>query len=401
MIKQLMWMVVMAAALGIAHADPEFQFSGFGTLGIVHSNNDKEDYASTNKPYGAGFTNQTDFTADNIAAVQLDAKLNDTVSSTLQVVSELNQEGNFRPRIEWANIKLNINKNTFLRLGRLGSPVYMVSDYRLVGYASTWVRNPVEVYNLIAFSHGEGGDINYRQSLGQGFLALQGGLYNAKFQVADGRFPVPNEGNLNKVKLLNMSYEQGAFTGRIMYAEGSLDFIPSRLLPLAGVLEQVGGITEVSPASFFALGATYDPGPWLVQSEYTVRRSSHGIVTPKQSAWYVMGGLRFGDLTPYAMFARCISAGSFTNDTATAMENGVLGAAYVGVGQVINQVYGAFNQSEETLSLGLRFDVMKNVALKFQFDHVMPETYGIAFQTRNGPVNSNVNLFTAHLDFVF
>ncbi len=70
-----------------------------------------------------------------------------------------------------------------VRLGRIGMPTFLVSDFRNVGYANTWLRAPNEVYALAVFPRLEGGDLSYRVHLGGSTLTAQtiagkSGFYN-------------------------------------------------------------------------------------------------------------------------------------------------------------------------------------------------------------------------------
>src|ERR1035437_7564818 len=72
-------MLTLLWAVG-AHADdlgtPTIVFSGFGTLGAVHSTEDKADYTSSpfTKPSGAGYTRNWSGDVDSRLGAQLDRK---------------------------------------------------------------------------------------------------------------------------------------------------------------------------------------------------------------------------------------------------------------------------------------------------------------------------------------
>src|SRR5580704_3003239 len=124
-------------------ADSMFSFRGFGTLGVVHSSDDQADFVST--PYqnkGAGFTNSWSATPDTKLGVQLNANLTGRLSAVAQLVSQYQYDGNFRPALEWANLKYQFTPDLDIRVGRIAIPTYMVSDVLNVGYALPFVRIP-------------------------------------------------------------------------------------------------------------------------------------------------------------------------------------------------------------------------------------------------------------------
>ncbi len=63
-----------------------------------------------------------------------------------------------------------------MRLGRLPLPVFLVSDFRQVGYANTWIRPPIEVYGQVPLDNVDGLDVLYNGERGPGELQRPGVL---------------------------------------------------------------------------------------------------------------------------------------------------------------------------------------------------------------------------------
>ncbi|MGP1666933.1 MAG: hypothetical protein ACTS5I_13670, partial [Rhodanobacter sp.] len=76
---------------------------------------------------------------------QLDVTFNSALSATVQATAMQNAKGDFAPQLQWAFLRYKFNSHVSARVGRLGFPAYLVSDYRYVGYANPWVRAPLEV----------------------------------------------------------------------------------------------------------------------------------------------------------------------------------------------------------------------------------------------------------------
>ena len=113
-------------------------------------------------------------------------------------------------------------------------------------------------------------------------------------------------------------------------------------------------------------------------------------------SWYVTGGYRFGSLTPYATYANTKSQ--------MARESGIPLAAAAPLNAGLNQlVSNQFNGAQNSVSAGLRWDFMKNVALKGQYDHInLGAGSSGRLSARPGfTPGGHVNLFSAALDFVF
>jgi hypothetical protein len=128
---------VHAEDIDAATPAPMFLFSGFGTLGIVHSSENQADFVSSNlKPNGAGYTRSWSATVDSLLAAQVTANFTPQLSAVLQVIAEQNYDGSWGPHVEWANIKYEFTPDLSLRAGRIVQPAFLVSDYRKVATRS-------------------------------------------------------------------------------------------------------------------------------------------------------------------------------------------------------------------------------------------------------------------------
>jgi len=153
---------------------------------------------------------------------------------------------------------------------------------------------------------------------------------------------------------------------------------------------------------FIGVGATYDPGIWFVTGEWA--NFDTRSVIGKKDGWYVSGGRRFGKATPYATYAR-MKADSNTSDPGLNLAGlapplAALGAQLNGI---LNTQLGAIPQ-QSTVSLGVRWDFTRNLALKVQIDRVSlgSASHGTFGNLQPGfQSGARVQLFSANVDFVF
>ncbi len=418
--KKLLLAALVAAACGSAQADPEFKVGGFGTIGMTHSDNHDADYTRGLAGSGPGASRATDFGLDTMGAVQLDAKFDGHWSAVVQLVSERNADNNFEPRVEWANIKYAFSPDFSMRLGRVGLPIFMVSDYRLVGYANSWARGPVEVYNLVPTSSADGMDMTYRMQVGDAAVTFQGVIAESSIKVTTT--PGPNSTPSEKIHIKGQSafsaaYENGPLLLRMGYSQAKVTYLPSAISPLVGGLQTLASFgipgasglladafSEEGRVSFAGIGAAYDSGKFLVQGEYVQRRADKGIVNDMDAA-YVFGGVRMDKFMPYALYSENKNKSPSSSADANLLVGfgttigGVNGAGLIALGNGAQSVYSARNASQSTLAFGLRYDFMKNTALKAQFDHIRPDGGTVAGMY---PASVNkTNLLTLNLDFVF
>lgn len=392
-----------AGARADNHEPSMFSFRGFGTLGIVHSNEDRSDFTSTpSKPNGAGYSRAWSAEVDSLIAAQVTARFTPKISAVVQVVSEQNHDGSYRPHLEWANIRFQVTPEFFIRAGRTVLPVLMVTDSRKVGFANPWVRPPVEVYALVPVTSNDGVDATYRMTLATATNTLQ---------LTAGRTDTKYPGATSQVRELAVlvdTFEQGPLTARIVYGRARVTL--ASLDPLLDGFRQFGpeGVAIAEKYSlhdrlvnFYGVGASYDPGPGFLMAEWVGIKGDS--ILGRKSAWYVSGGYRFGKITPYLTYARANSDNlSDPGLTVTALPPAFAGPA-MGLNAALNSALSG-KVVQNTVSVGARWDVRRDVAFKVQLDHTRIGA-GSTGEFRNIQPGlqpgGRVNVISAVVDFTF
>lgn len=423
----------VAAALSCAAlpalADDEggmsFRLSGFGTVSGVTSDTNQVQYTPYPGAQPNGVVKDWSWDIDSLLGVQLNANLTDKISGVAQILSKRNAANSYQPQVEWAFLSYKATPELQIRAGRLGSPFYMVSDYRNVNYANPWVRPPADIYGQVAFSYHDGIDLLLQKPIGDSSLSVQ--LYAGK---SENRLWAPNSTfdlELNNRIGGNVTFETGPYSVRYGYHQGKLygssDRVaavstaliasPSPLIPpalwalacpgCAGAGEALS--MDNKAASFQGVGFSADWGKYLLMTEYTMRRTDTSALADTY-AWYITGGTRLGKFTPYLTYSR-LAQKSPTSDPGIATKSsnpiiaGTVAALAAGVsGQIMA------DRSQKTFSLGVRYDVMNNMAIKAQVDQVKmtgPEHFGLSAVSAptDKEFDGKLNLFNLSVDFVF
>jgi hypothetical protein len=385
-------LIACGAAHGVAQAQsmPEFKFSGFGTLAAVHSSDKNSDFVGgRTQSTGAGYTSSTSFNPDSKLGGQVNAVFSDKLSGVVQVVTQHQYDSSYTPQVEWANLKYQVLPELSLRAGRIAAPTYLLSESRFVGYSYPWVRPPEEVYFIAPITSNDGVDATWRSTVAGANNAVQAyyGTSTAKFR-----------GGSAKSKLawgLNDTVEIGSLTLRAAYNSLKIDFDLPTVQPLLDAATQFG-LADIAnkyslkgiPTSALALAANYDPGSWFVMGEFIGYKAAGFLADTR--AWYLSAGYRFGSLTPY-----------LTHSSSKATVNPETGAGPLNA-PLTSTAY-AFNATQDTNSIGLRWEAMKNVALKAQYDHLTTgaQSNGRLVGYPGFVQGSSVNVVTVAADFVF
>src|SRR5690606_41637048 len=110
-------------------ADSMFSFSGFGTVGVVHSSEDQADFATDFQPDGAGYSDSWSANPDSRLGFQVDARFSEKFSAVVQVMSQYDHEGSYEPDLTLAHVRHAVTPALTLRLGRLAPPTFLLPDY--------------------------------------------------------------------------------------------------------------------------------------------------------------------------------------------------------------------------------------------------------------------------------
>ncbi len=402
-----LWYPVAAGATFTAEipAASMFSFSGFGTLGLVHSNEDGADYvANPLQPNGAGYTHPWSSDIDSRLGVQATARFSPQLSAMLQVISEQRFDNTYKPHVEWANITYQPTPDFNVRFGRIVLPTFLLSDSRKVGYANPWVRPPVEFYGLSPIFDSDGADAKYRIEVGNVVNTALGTYGGVRF-----RSPGGGEFNVKHLWVIADTVEYGPLTLHIAYQASSftyhtLDtlFDPFRQFGPQGIALANKYDLDNKAVQVFTAGALYDPGDWFAMGEWGKRNLHSAIV--QSSAWYLSGGYRLAKFTPYLTYAKA-KADSNTYDpglNVSALPPFLAGAA-VNLNAGLNALL-ASTVVQNTISIGSRWDFAKNADLKMQYDHIDIGPGSAGMQTNIQPgfrEGGTVNLLSIAVDFVW
>lgn len=400
------------AHVAFAHAadeDKSFSVSGFGTLGVVHSDTrDVDIVRDLTQPYGVGYTRQTDFGLDSNLGLQVNYRASGNFDTALQLVSRRSAEG-YQPQLTWAYGRYLPNDTVQLRAGRLGFDVYLLADSRNVAYSYQWVRPPIDFFGNVIITYFDGADLVVSRPLGEGIV-------RAKFFAGLARERTTTDSQNNYLSLngsrltgAHIEYQSQNWIYRVGYSE--LKF-KNEFPPLQGLLDgfrspalnavfpyaaDLGNALSLENKKFkyLSAGMAYDNGPLQVQLMVN-RLSSESLLLPASRAAYLTIGYRIDHWTPYATYS------------ATRSEDQKIPASLpTGISPGIDMLVAGFNQSissqfnhQTTLSVGVRYDLTEKSNLKLQLDQIRADQFLLTRNTQPG-WNGKARLFSLAYNFIF
>lgn len=417
-----LWVLPLLLAVGNAPAlgGEALRLSGFGTLGYAWDN--RSDLTPTRDisqlpkvDYRAG-----SWKLDSRVGAQLEYGLTPLVDLVGQVVWRDHFKSDTDSSVELAYASIRPQPQLDIRVGRVNYDAFLMSDYRNVGYAYTWVRPPVEFYGWIPIFSVNGGDIAYNIHTDD-FLSDHV-RWRIKAQAGRSGFAIPvaagKDGgyDFNTDNLASLSVTRQSPTWRLKaaYSRFTIGSEVPVFAPLHQGLDMVAGaaIPAVSSEaadlrnnlsfhgakiSYATLGAAYDDGVWIAQGELGYTTATAAVV-PHGAMAYVSGGRRFGDWTPFVL----LSASRPSSDLRVPANN--WGALNATLRDKALDIMNTTRNEQSTVSVGTRWDFHHQAALKLQWDRtaIRPSGYGLWNRDQSSPNPSRrVDLFTATLDFAF
>ncbi len=426
-----MWAALQAGwAEGANESDDAVRLSGFGAVTLVQTDRDEVEYTPQPGNHANG-ARKGHWSADldSVLAAQLNAEFSEIYSGVVQVLARRRAENDFQPEVEWAFLSLRASPGLHVRLGRLGTPFYMLSDYRSLLFAGPWVRPPADVYGQVLFSRHDGLDLLFKQPLGMASLSLQGYVGGT-----ETRFWAPPSSvldlQLTNAAGLNVMYEQGPYLLRYGYhravLKGSSDRIdavvralsatPSPLIPASAWAGACPGCAAAAAdlamddkrAVFQGIGLVADWPRWHLSAEYTGRSTETGALAATR-AWYLSAASRLGRWTPFVVVSRLRQVSTSAEPRIAVRSIGVaaVDAATPAIATTLaTAVNGVLtDRSQRTTSAGVRLDLLRNLAFKAQWDRLNmtgSQHNGLsAVSTPAAGFDGRLNAYSLSADFVF
>jgi hypothetical protein len=393
-----------------------WSFSGYGTLGYSHENEDDINFV---RDVGQKALSPREGTwlTDSSIGLQAAYRFSLQTDAVVQVVARDKDGATLGNSIEWAYLSHRPSENLNLRFGRVGVDVFLMSDYRNLGYAQITVRPKNEFYGFLPFYSLDGLDAAYtlNTDAGRWVFKSQFGRVQASIPLVTGD---SYDFVANNVFDFTVTHESGPWRFKAVYS--TLKLVNEA--PLAALTEPLAGIAALgvpgvsSEAAglldgmtfkggvfdYLALGASYDDGTWLAQGEVS-KISADRQIFPQGTAAYLNIGRRFGLFTPYASlsgFRASNSAVAAQSDWASVLgaQAGLLQGAAITASNM-------FRADQDTFSLGVRWDFHPQAALKLQWDRVYihEDGYGLWSSMPGATLagDDRVNLVTTTLDWMF
>ncbi len=392
----------------------ESRFTGFATLGLVTSDHETLGFRRDLTQDVGVKDGSVEWRTDSLIGLQWQGSWSPKLAATVQAVAKDRYDNSLENSIEWAFLRYRPVDGLDIRLGRLGSDLFMLSDYRQVGYAFPWVRPPTDYYGLMSLYHYDGMDINKR-------FDLENGTLNVKvfYGNSDEHYPV-TDSSADEIRMdispagLALSLEWNEWTWRYTYADVTINNDAARSLtdafraasPLWPEATAIADRFSTYKKSmvYHEFGAEWDNNVWWMQAEAT-DLSSGSPLTPSGRHFYVSVGRRFGALSVFGIGGLAKPEGDVQYLTAPAGYPSPIGEQLDVLANAASYSLRSVRLDQDSIGLGLRWDFRPKTALKFQVDRFNIDEAGTGLWTTNSAQpyteNQKSTVISLSMDFLF
>ena len=385
--------------------DSSLSLHGFGTLGIARSSSDQAEFVrDLSQPQGV--SNHWSGRIDSALGVQANWQATPTLELVGQAVSRYHYDRSRDPELMWAFAKWEPDARISLRAGRIGADFMMLADSRLVNYAFLTVRPSADFFGALFLSHFDGADASLTLPLRNGLLRgkLFAGATHEKSSGIAGIWDTSGS-QLNGVVV---DYQTGPWQLRASAA--SIRFSSDiNLAPLPELLRAAGTSfgypgalaaadrlrVKNTTSRYYSMGAVYDNGPLQIQGMLNRIEHQTGVFRDSH-AGYLLAGYRLGTVTPFAGV-------SWWKTSASAGSTGLPESApFAEINRAYASSLAVSVADQKTYTLGARWDVRQDMAVKVQWDAIRGSAASRFPVTNSKPDwNGRTNVLSLSLDFVF
>ncbi len=354
------------------NAASKFKINGFLSAGVGMA--DTDDYI-----FDDGLNYRTSETADSVVGLQIEGKVNQQVSAVLQLVARGRDD--FDVGAEWAYIGYRPTDADELRIGRLRSRNFLLSEFLEVGYAYPWARPPAEVYQVVFPSSFDGVAWLHKFNGGSWQHDLQLTWGGTKYETTTGSQVNAEDSMTLAWTSAHDSWLLGATAtqSKVTLHNPLFDLLSN---PFVGLMAPV----ERDMASYLSLGAQYDDGRWLAMVELT-QTDTDTDVMPDTRAGYATLGYRVDKFLPHLTYASTRVTDNVDRNLPTLplMCPPVCMNPAPPIPFPADSLKRSLETEQDSVTLGLRYDFRPNVAVKLDWTRVL-DTHGtFGLFNYNGP----------------
>jgi hypothetical protein len=398
----------------------DIELSGFGTLGAISTDSKLYGYRRDISQDNGVFENEINIKSVSVFGVQLDANINSTFDAVYQGVYRNQNNISIDSITSMAFLRYLPDASWSIRFGRTPIDLFLLSEYRDIGFAYAWTKVPSEVYGMIPYRHLDGLDITYSTQFSD--LTLRSKVYTGQSKADISIFNASQEIKLDNIYGISFDLEAMNWTINARYTEVKIAENTSlQKILIQGVLQVPEAIwpnstqfsenllLENKKINYVSIGGRYNFKSWQLLSELT-HTQSKSIVIPKLLAGYVSVMKRYKNHSFYVTAAFTDSENFDMNSLNINTQILSMSPDGMALFHAVDQNINFYASNQQTQSIGWRWNIKENLAFKIQLDRTkIKEQGGALWLNKNTTTIENqlltpeetINALSTNLSFIF
>lgn len=307
-----------------------------------------------------------------------------------------------------AFVRFTPNANWTLRAGRTGLDLFMMTEYRDIGYSFTHGHLPTEFYAIVPHQNIDGLDLRYKTPSAFGLVSLRGFFGHSTAPIiSDDNFSWDAE--LKNIAGITIELENNNWLFRGNHTQSqsgnendqqqqlreAISLVPPAVWPNQPQLTQ--SLNIIGKRFYYtAIGLRYDGAQWLAQSELSYINSNSEVLDQMRSGYFSIGR-RFGEHT--FMATTSIAKSSNKTPDKPIVSTPELNFLYDNIIRHTN----FYLIDQHTLALTWRVELNEISALKIHLDHTRVKQLPSAFylHKKTSTPDNQFNTLGISLNWVF
>ncbi|GAA6186299.1 MULTISPECIES: hypothetical protein [Aliiglaciecola] len=389
----LKFLIISTALCHLSLSAKDLEFSGYARVIGGYLDEDNVDYK--------GYDDSLSFEPSSLIALQAEYKFSEKWSGTTQLIARADRSKD--SGIEWLYLTYQATDNLQIKFGKLRAPFFSMSDYTDVGFAYPWINLPQQVYDNFLFRTFEGADLIYKftnsnfEASIEAYIGQEDGDVN--FSNTPTGFTARNlRGLIGKINKNN-------FELRLAHYEGNLSLNITEIHQFQRYLSNLNfgrsadSLSTKGVAKVEQIGIVYDNLDYFFRSEWVNIETDLDFI-PEIQSYYVTAGFNYAPFTFHITFA------DSDGDSKTPVQE-----IPVGFDPNLDQLAQAYNSifldaaatDMQSWTLGARWDVLSNLALKVEYSAIEEDNGSNSFFDfdENTTFDGKSNLYLVGLEWVF
>ena len=374
----------------------EFDFSGYARVIGGYLDEKNVEYK--------GYEDNIKFSPSSLIGLQAEYQFHDNWSATGQALLRSdNTASSDTSGLEWLYLTYTPTDNIQIKLGKLRTPFFTMSDFSDVGFAYPWINPPQQVYDTYLFKTFNGIDAIYKFGTDNVDISFEGYYGEKSGEIGVGALKTGFEVNnllgfIGKINIENLELRVSRYNGNIKLDIEEIRQLEAILNNL-NFTKSASSVQTQGRAHADQFGLIYDNLNYFFRGEWIRIKTDLGIVPIIQS-YYLTAGINQAPFTYHLTFADSdVEVSSAENEIPTGINNDLDQLAYA-----YNSIFDtSAPDSLKSWTIGVRWDVLSNLALKAEFSKLEGDDVQSSFFVT--PDNSNfdkkTNLYLIGLDWVF